>query len=245
MTTINDTNYEVFLLHYAEGQLSDIERAEVEAWLADHPEAAEELALYSEAPRLECDESVRYTRLLPLAPQGRRPQFTSHLSPFLRWSTAAAILVAFMLPAFRMGTMGQLEPQEPQLVAATTTPSDLSTPNIPGTPKKTIKPIDTIRTIDIIETIVPEEPLLIAQEENTLPLLPQEEPSVVPTAIPSESLIVYVPAPDTIYTNTLIVYDNSRPLLRDIAAEWVEDTPVAKFIRHNLSPRKAVMIASR
>lgn len=141
--------------------------------------------------------------------------------------------------------MGQLEPQEPQLVAATTTPSDPSTPNIPGTPKKTIKPIDTIRTIDIIETIVPEEPLLIAQEENTLPLLPQEEPSVVPTAIPSESLIVYVPAPDTIYTNTLIVYDNSRPRLRDIAAEWVEDTPVAKFIRHNLSPRKAVMIASR
>ena len=85
MTTINDTNYEVFLLQYAEGQLSDIERAEVEAWLADHPEAAEELALYSEAPRLECDESVRYTRLLPLAPQGRRPQFTSHLSPLFLW----------------------------------------------------------------------------------------------------------------------------------------------------------------
>ena len=50
---------------------------------------------------------------------------------------------------------------------------------------------------------------------------------------------------DTIYTNTLIVYDNSRSRLRDIAAEWVEDTPVAKFIRHNLSPRKAVLIASR
>ena len=72
---IDNNNYELWLLRYAEGELTAVERETVEAWLADHPEAAEELALYSEAPRLERDENVRYTRLSPLAPQ-------DHLSPF-------------------------------------------------------------------------------------------------------------------------------------------------------------------
>ena len=242
MTTIDNNNYELWLLRYAEDELTAVERETVEAWLADHPEAAEELSLYSEAPRLECDETVRYSRLSP---------FTSHLSPLLRWSAAAAVVLALMVPALRMGTMGRLEPQEPLVIAAAQstpgtqkTPIIQNTPNIRKTQKKTIVTIDTIETIKTIENIAPEEPLLIAQEEDTLPL-PQEELTAAPTIISSDGLIVYTPAPDTVYTNTLIVYDDSRPRLRDIASEWVEDTPVAKFIRHNISPRKAVLIASR
>ena len=252
MTTIDNNNYELWLLRYAEGELTAVEREAVEAWLADHPEAAEELFLYSEAPRLERDENVRYTRLSPLAPQDHLSPFTFHLSPFLRWSAAASVVLALMVPALRMGTMGRLEPQEPLVVATAQstpgtqkTPIIQNTPNIRKTQKKTIVTIDTIETIKTIENIAPEEPLLLAQEEDTLPLLPQEEPSTAPTVIPSDSLIVYLPAPDTIYTNTLIVYDDSRPRFRDIASEWVEDTPVAKFIRHNISPRKAVLIAKR
>ena len=244
MTTIDNNNYELWLLRYAEGELTASERETVEAWLADHPEAAEELSLYSEAPRLERDETVRYSRLSP---------FTSHLSPLLRWSTAAAVVLALMVPALRMGTMGHLESQEPLVVATVQstpgtqkTPIIQNTPNIRKTQKKTIVTIDTIETIKTIENIAPEEPLLIAlaQEEDTLPL-PQEELPAAPTIISSDGLVVYTPAPDTVYTNTLIVYDDSRPRLRDIASEWVEDTPVAKFIRHNISPRKAVLIASR
>lgn len=246
MTTIDNNNYELWLLRYAEDELTAVERETVEAWLADHPEAAEELALYSEAPRLECDETVRYAAV----PQ----QSTEPLWPaLLRWSAAAAVVVALMVPALRMGTMGQLEPQEPLVVATAQstpgtqkTPIIQNTPNIRKTQKKTIVTIDTIETIKTIENIAPEEPLLIAlaQEEDTLPL-PQEELPAAPTIISSDGLIVYTPAPDTVYTNTLIVYDDSRPRLRDIASEWVEDTPVAKFIRHNISPRKAVLIASR
>ena len=246
MTTIDNNNYELWLLRYAEGELTAAEREAVEAWLADHPEAAEELALYSEAPRLERDETVRYAAV--------SQQHTEPLWPaLLRWSAAAAVVLALMVPALRMGTMGQLEPQEPLLVATAQstpgtqkTPIIQNTPNIRKTQKKTIVTIDTIETIKTIENIAPEEPLLIAlaQEEDTLPL-PQEELPAAPTIISSDGLIVYSPAPDTVYTNTLIVYDDSRPRLRDIASEWVEDTPVAKFIRHNLSPRKAVLIASR
>ena len=66
MTTIDNNNYELWLLRYAEGELTAAECKAVEAWLASHSEAAEELALYSEAPRLERDESVRYAgALLP------------------------------------------------------------------------------------------------------------------------------------------------------------------------------------
>jgi hypothetical protein len=246
MTTIDNNNYELWLLRYAEGELTAVEREAVEAWLADHPEAAEELFLYSEAPRLERDETVRYAAV----PQ----QSTEPLWPaLLRWSAAASVVLALMVPALRMGTMGRLEPQEPLVVATAQstpgtqkTPIIQNTPNIRKTQKKTIVTIDTIETIKTIENIAPEEPLLIAlaQEEDTLPL-PQEELPAAPTIIPSDGLIVYIPAPDTVYTNTLIVYDDSRPRFRDIASEWVEDTPVAKFIRHNLSPRKAVLIASR
>ena len=249
MTTIDNNNYELWLLRYAEGELTAVEREAVEAWLADHPEAAEELALYNEAPRLERDDTVTYaaTEKFHLSP------FTFHLSPLLRWSAAASVVLALMVPALRMGTMGRLEPQEPLVVATAQstpgtqkTPIIQNTPNIRKTQKKTIVTIDTIETIKTIENIAPEEPLLIAlaQEEDTLPL-PQEELPAAPTIIPSDGLIVYTPAPDTVYTNTLIVYDDSRPRFRDIASEWVEDTPVAKFIRHNLSPRKAVLIASR
>ena len=52
MTTIDNNNYELWLLRYAEGELTVAECEAVEAWLASHPEAAEELALYSEALRL-------------------------------------------------------------------------------------------------------------------------------------------------------------------------------------------------
>ena len=245
MTTIDNNNYELWLLRYAEGELTAAEREAVEAWLADHPEAAEELALYSEAPRLERDESVRYAAVPQQHPRLLWPAA-------LRWSAAAAVVLALMVPALRMGTMGRLEPQEPLVVATAQstpgtqkTPIIQNTPNIRKTQKKTIVTIDTIETIKTIENIAPEEPLLIAlAQEDTLPL-PQEELPAAPTIIPSDGLIVYTPAPDTVYTNTLIVYDDSRPRFRDIASEWVEDTPVAKFIRHNLSPRKAVLIASR
>lgn len=236
MDKITDSNYELFLLQYAEGMLSDTERDEVEAWLASHPEAAEELALYSEAPRLGRNDTVTY---VAAPPRPRLSPFTFYLSPLLRWSAAAAVLAALMVPALRMGTMGQLEPQEPLLIAAAQ-----------STPQKNIVTIDTIVTmgtietkkaIETIETTIPEELPILAQQEDTLPLLPPQEPHEIPAVIPSENLIVYLPAPDTIYSDKLLIYDDSRPRLRDLASEWIEDTPISKFFRHNLATRKTIL----
>ena len=109
MTTIDNTNYELWLLRYAEGDLTAAECAAVEAWLESHPEAAEELALYHEAPRLECDEAVRYAAAVPQQPQPLWPAL-------LRWSAAAAVIAALMVPALRMG--GMLPKQEAPLLMA-------------------------------------------------------------------------------------------------------------------------------
>ena len=67
------------------------------------------------------------------------------------------------------------------------------------------------------------------------------QPQEIPAVIPSENLIVYLPAPDTIYSDKLLIYDDSRPRLSDLASEWIEDTPIAKFFRHNLATRKTIL----
>lgn len=91
MTTINDNNYELWLLRYAEGELTEAEQNTVEQWLELHPDAKEMLALYVDAPHLEPDEDVRYT--------GTVPGMSRMLWPVvLRWSAAAAVLAAMLLP---------------------------------------------------------------------------------------------------------------------------------------------------
>ena len=104
---INDNNYELWLLRYAEQELTSEERGEVEQWLATHPEAAKELALYADAPHLERDEQVHYEgaplkRAIPLWPA------------LLRWTAAAAVVAVLMMPAMRKVVA---PPVEPTLVA--------------------------------------------------------------------------------------------------------------------------------
>lgn len=50
--TITTDNYEQYLFRYAEGDLSSDERSTVEVWLAQHPEASEELENYLACPPL-------------------------------------------------------------------------------------------------------------------------------------------------------------------------------------------------
>lgn len=50
--TITTDNYEQYLFRYAEGDLSPDERSAVEVWLAQHPEASEELENYLACPPL-------------------------------------------------------------------------------------------------------------------------------------------------------------------------------------------------
>ena len=190
-TKIDNTNYELWLLRYAEGDLGADERAAVEAWLAGHPEAAAELALYREAPRLERDQSVRYVAT-PLQPAAPRP-----LWPLLaRWSAAAAVIAALMLPALRMGGLATLPPQEeaPQMIAEATLPAAVKEQTKTIATKKNPEKLKRLEKLEKLEALLtkdslspvpsPTAPLpstnLIALEEEAAP-------------IPSQSLIAQEP----------------------------------------------------
>lgn len=198
-TKIDNTNYELWLLRYAEGDLGADERAAVEAWLAGHPEAAAELALYREAPRLERDQSVRYVAT-PLQPAATRP-----LWPLLaRWSAAAAVIAALMLPALRMGGLATLPPQEeaPQMIAEATPPAvkeQAKTLTTKKNPEK-LKRLEKLEKLERLERLEkPEAPLtkdsLSPVPSPTAPLpstnLIALEEEAAP--IPSQSLIAQEP----------------------------------------------------
>ena len=176
MTTIDNNNYELWLLRYAEDELSAAEREAVEAWLAAHPEAAEELALYNEAPRLERDESVRYASA---------QYHTEPLWPaLLRWSAAAAVVVALMVPALRMGTMDTIESPAASLTAE-------------------------VREVNSPEAVEKTQERMEKQPTNTHPAMIASIPSVdtIPF-IPSIDTITAIPI-EIIETNALIAFEES------------------------------------
>ena len=98
METINNDNYELWLVRYADGELTDAECKAVEQWLKQHPEAAGELKLYCEAPRLERDEAVVYAATVSQHSETVRPLWLT----VLRWSAAAVALLALLPLVLRM-----------------------------------------------------------------------------------------------------------------------------------------------
>ncbi len=220
---IDNNNYELWLLRYAEGDLTAAEREAVEAWLAGHPEAAEELSLYNEAPRLECDESVRYVAVAR--------QHTQPLWPVvLRWSAAAAVVVALMVPALRMGTMGKIDASEPTPLVAEATEVG-----------KVVKRELTER-LDKKERANPIESIASIAPIDTVPTIPATDPSSPESVIIEvNSLIVYEAdwtSGDTLYTTNLIAYDRS--------ADWGDALLAANdAFQDNLASRPLGRLVSR
>lgn len=197
MTTIDNNNYELWLLRYAEGEFTAAEREAVETWLASHPEAAEELALYSEAPRLERDESVRYAA----APQ---PHTQSLWPVLLRWSVAAAVVVALMMPALRMGTMepkGSIESVEtPLVVGVRPLPAEAqpAPKNIKAIKKASAPSVASISSASsnssassTRDTLAQEEPVFSVEIVEISTLIVFEDSSAKAAPVETESLIVY------------------------------------------------------
>lgn len=189
MTTIDNNNYELWLLRYAEGDLNAGERAAVESWLSSHPDAAELLTLYNEAPRLEKDESVRYGatplhRPMPLWPA------------VLRFGAAAAVVLLLMLPAMRMGIMDTME--APLFVAenrpVAETPQQQQQQQLPvvqpvSRPVPSIASIPSIAAIPSIETDT-STPVAPAPIETDMLIAFEDDPAEA-APIESWNLIVY------------------------------------------------------
>lgn len=240
-----DDNYELWLLRYAEGELSEREREMVEAWLAGHPEAAEELALYASAPRLERNESVGFVATLPPHTEQSAPPAVRPLWPMVaRWSAAAAVVAALMLPALRMGSMA---PSDAPLLA-----KDLgiermdemeTVPVIPVETIQSIKPVKSIRpaestvSVNPVETIQSTPDIFFAEDHPAGEEVPEQREAIpVGTLISVEEESTYADA--TRYTSNLIAIDNS--------ADWGDLLLVTKTVlREELASSKLGALAMR
>lgn len=240
MITIDNNNYELWLLRYAEGDLTADECKAVEQWLESHPESAEELALYNEAPRLEKDESVRYTAAIP--------QQTMPLWPaVLRWSAAAAVVAALMVPA--IGGITEMESGEWRAESGELAQADLNEELII---KNEELPEEVRSEVPVVKAVArPQEELVIAEAIEETPsaepaLDESEKPEVLPTVpevIYTDNLIVYEQAPDTVYTNDLIAYDDSRRSWTEDVKEWAAETKLAQWVRRRIQARGNDLIA--
>lgn len=108
---ITTENYELYFLQYLENGLDEKGRREVEAFASQHPDLAEELELYAEAPRLTEDESVVYADK-----QSLKQSVSTVIPPtqvWWRWTAAAAVLAAVSIPLAL--TLWQPEPTVPQV----------------------------------------------------------------------------------------------------------------------------------
>ena len=207
METINNNNYELWLVRYADDDLTAAERKVVEQWLEGHPEAAEELALYNEAPRLEQDESVRYE--VPVM------QHTEQVRPLwptvLRWSAAAAVVALLAVPAVRWLTpqeqpvvMAQAEPEVIPVVADDSLVAPVETPAVERRSVVTVRLQHETEPLlaEAVEVVVPEEtePEVFVPEVE--PLLAEEvvtetEESTMAAPVVEEQQLVYV---DNLFT---------------------------------------------
>lgn len=242
MITIDNNNYELWLLRYAEGDLTADECKAVEQWLESHPEAAEELALYNEAPRLEKDESVRYTAAIP--------QKTMPLWPaLLRWSAAAAVVAALMVPITGLNDMGLEKVGEQyamnnnvnelnELTLEEDTIIDNNTYNSHNSPRETIfSPKE-----EIVTPIYVAEEHPVQQEDTVVDVIVPEE-VVEPAVVYCDNLIAYESAPDTVFTNDLIAYDDSRRSWTEDVKEWAAETKLAQWVRRRIQARGNDLIA--
>ena len=236
MVTIDDNNYELWLLRYAEQELTAEERETVEAWLAEHSEAVKELALYNEAPRLQRDESIKYyAHTKPLWPV------------LLHWGAAAAVVVALIIPVALIkqenAVMVPLVPHVSQVAQVRRTETFVPVADTAIVISNNAKPIKRKETIQddvqlTAELVVDKAKAIENTEEIEI-----QEPVVIPEVIYTDNLIVYESAPDTMYTNNLIVYDGSRRSWTEDVKEWAAETNFAQWVRRRFVARDAELVA--
>ena len=230
MVTIDDSNYELWLLRYAEQELTAEERKTVEAWLAEHSEAVMELTLYNEAPRLQRDESIKYH---------------SHTKPLwpvlLHWSAAAAVVAALIIPVALIKQENGVVVHQVAQVRQTETVVQVA-----DTSKAFVNNMKPIKSKAIIQEDTPLTAELVEDKAEVVEHVDEveiEEPVVAPEVIYTDNLIVYEPAPDTVYTNNLIVYDDSRRSWTEDVKDWAAETSFAQWVRRRFKSREAELVA--
>ena len=71
----------------------------------------------------------------------------------------------------------------------------------------------------------------------------QQELKQEPTVLYSNSLIVYEPTQDTIYTDQLVLYDNSRRSWTEDVKEWASEMQVVQWVRRRIKVRESELLS--
>lgn len=240
MTTIDSSNYEQWLVRYADNELSAAERTAVERWLESHPEAMEELTAYCEAPRLPADPNVRFPAVPVHLWWRERPWPAA-----LRWAAVAAVVAAVAVPALVImraapdtvaDPVACLEEPIAKPVSARQETEDIAfapiAPQVRIRPATTVNPSPSLPPTTSVEA---DEPIAEAatMEQADLPADPLgEEPLADAETAPIAEQ--QAKSPDTIYTNTLIVYENHADRRRTRLREWLEDLPIVAFFNRHI-----------
>lgn len=243
METINDNNYELWLMRYVDGDLTADEREAVEQWLEVNPEAAEELKLYGEAPRLERDESVHYAAAVPGRVQPLWPTV-------LRWSAAAVVVAALAVPAVRL-----LTPQEQPVVVAQAEPETLpaatndslaapvETPAVERRSTVAVRPQQEAEPLlaEAVEEVVPEEP----EPEVVVPevFVPEVEPLLAEEVVTeTEESTLAAPAVEEqqlVYVDNLFTVDSGNVIEQRLVAanETIKERLQGTYLGRRLARR--------
>lgn len=171
---ITTDNYELYFLQYLENSLDPKGRREVEAFATQHPELAEELALYAQSPEIEKDESIVFAGKEGLKHVNPMPLHRGIIA--WRWSAAAAVLLA-VGATFALRNRS-VEPVVPQVAVAKPAVKVLPMQEkLVAEETLVVKPQAVLSAPDMAEVVEPkviEEHLEPIVEEDVMQTFPPE-----------------------------------------------------------------------
>lgn len=205
---INTDNYELYFFQYQEGMLDESARREVEAFMAAHPDLAEEMTLYAEAPVLTAEEVS-----FPFKESLRRKE-----RPVLWWRYAAAAAVVVGIGATAMLTLPRQEQAAPQPLLAEA--ESVARPALQPQPDKALVDERTAQPIankpDCAQEQTMEEPSESPEWENV-------EVNVFDSQMlvgePCEPLLAAVEEPQT---QESVAYQHPEIVWVDYSTTWSE-----------------------
>ena len=230
---IDQQNFEEMLDRYADGTLPAEQAAEVEAFMAAHPELLD-------------DPDLRVTPPEAAMPDKASLKHNAVVSPL--WRYAAAACMAALIGVGVLLWLDRPEPAAPTMIAQAEV-DEIDSVNgqngplvqpSPTKPIRPIKPTKPITSTPLLDPAVAPQPLLAAEPNIPAPqALAAAATASKPRIVDTDALIAY--SPDTIEVGTLVVY--TSPL--EGQPQWLEPvtTPVYNRLRESYSRIDSTMLA--
>ncbi len=202
---ITTDNYEEYFYRYCEGELTAEERVAVEAFVAQHPELAEELSLYD--PALKLEEAP-----LPYPDKESLMHHEGKVLTLWRWAAAACVAAVLIGGVWVMWPNG--EPTEQTgMVAQMRQPTNEVEPVLPASqPKKELPIITKAPTAQVTPSAEPAAPI---HEEPTESMQQYEPPTFDEPSLLAEA----DPMPSSQQEDTLVIEYIDIMLMPTVSAQ--------------------------